>query len=172
MGILDFVKQLLAGRQEHQTKEEAKMAEEKKMTLEEVNAYMKKQCGFVPRMFQIINTVTPDPGRTFADFYATIFGDGALSRKVKELMFMSGGVAYCSPRCIIHVIPAINAGATTMEIFEAASVGMILGGFVPGGPGIPYAFEYALKCLDIEAKYRKGEAWEYLPPPRFDHGVF
>ncbi len=106
---------------------------------------MKKQCGFVPRMFQVINTVTPEPGRTFADFYASIFADGALSRKVKELMFMSGGVAYCSPRCIIHVIPAINAGATTMEIFEAASVGMILGGFVPGGPGIPYAFEYALK---------------------------
>ena len=122
-----------------------------KMTLSQVNEYMQKQCGFVPRMFQIINTVTPE---------------------VKELMFMSGGVAYCSPRCIIHVIPAINAGATTGEIFEAASVGMILGGFVPGGPGIPYAFEYALKCLDIEAKYRKGEKWEYLPAPKFDHGVF
>ena len=38
--------------------------------------------------------------------------------------------------------------------------------------GIPYAFEYALKCLDIEAKYRKGETWEYLPAPKFDHGVF
>jgi len=64
------------------------MAEEKKMTLEEVNEHMKQKCGFVPRMFQI------------------------------------------------------------------------------------YAFEYALKCLDIEAKYRKGEKWEYLPAPRFDHGVF
>src|SRR6266545_6557363 len=121
MGIFAFVKQFLAARPENQTKEEGKMAE-KQMTLEEVNAYMKKQCGFVPRMFQIINTVTPEPGRTFADFYASIFADGALSRKVKELMFMSGGVAYCSPRCIIHVIPAINAGATTGEIFEAASV--------------------------------------------------
>jgi alkylhydroperoxidase/carboxymuconolactone decarboxylase family protein YurZ len=171
MGIIDVIKQFLAVRPENQPKEESKMAE-KKMTTEEVNEYMKKQCGFVPRMFQIINTVTPEPGRTFADFYASIFGDGALSRKVKELMFMSGGVAYCSPRCIIHVIPAINAGATTGEIFEAASVGMILAGFVPGGPGIPYAFEYALKCLDIEAKYRKGEKWEYLPQPKFDHGVF
>jgi hypothetical protein len=55
-----------------------------KMTTEEVNEYMMKQCGFVPRMFKIINTVTPDPGRTFADFYASIFGDGALSKKVKE----------------------------------------------------------------------------------------
>lgn len=172
MGILDFLKQLLASGPETKEKEEMTMADEKKMTVEEVNAYMKKQCGFVPRMFQIINTVTPEPGRTFADFYASIFGDGALSKKVKELMFMSGGVGYCSPRCIIHVIPAINAGATTGEIFEAASVGMILAGFVPGGPGIPYAFEYALKCLDIETKYRKGEKWEYLPAPKFDHGVF
>ena len=173
MGIFEELKKLFApkGSPSGQQKEAA-MADQKKMTVEEVNEYMKKQCGFVPRMFQIINTVTPEPGRTFADFYASIFGDGALSRKIKELMFMSGGVAYCSPRCIIHVIPAINAGASTGEIFEAASVGMILAGFVPGGPGIPYAFEYALKCLDIEGKYRKGEKWEYLPQPKFDHGVF
>jgi alkylhydroperoxidase/carboxymuconolactone decarboxylase family protein YurZ len=148
------------------------MADEKKMTVDEVNEYMKTTMGFVPRMFKIINTVSPDPGKTFADFYATIFGDGALSKKVKELMFMAGGVAYCSPRCIIHAIPAIEAGATSEEVFEAASVGMILAGFVPGGPGIPYAFEYALKCIDIDAKYRKGEEWEYLPQPKFDHGIY
>jgi len=150
----------------------AAMSEEKKMTVEEVNRYMEEKCGFVPRMFKIINTVTPEPGKTFADFYASIFGDGALSKAVKELMFMSGGVAYCSPRCIVHVVPAINAGATSEQVFEAAAVGMILAGFVPGGPGIPYAFEYALKCIDIDAKFRKGEEWEYLPQPRFDHGVY
>lgn len=149
-----------------------KMSTATKMTADEANAYMKEHMGFVPRMFKIVNTVTPVPGKTFADFYESIFGDGALSKKVKELMFMAGGVGYCSPRCIIHVIPAIEAGATTGEIFEAASVGMILAGFVPGGPGIPYAFEYALKCLDIEAKYRKGEEWEYLPQPKFDRGIY
>jgi len=145
---------------------------EKKMTTEEVNQYMKEKCGFVPRMFKIINTVTPDPGRTFADFYASIFSDGALSKAVKELMFMAGGVAYCSPRCIIHVIPAIEAGATSAQVFEAASVGMILAGFVPGGPGIPYAFEYALKCIEIDTNFRAGKEWEYLPQPKFDHGVY
>ncbi len=169
MGIWDEIKKLFA---QHGREEEVKMAEEKKMTAEEVDRYMKEKMGFVPRMFKIINTVTPDPGKTFADFYATIFGDGALSKKIKELMFMAGGVAYCSPRCIIHVIPAIEAGATDAEIFEAASVGMILAGFVPNGPGIPYAFEYALKCIDIATKYRKGEPWEYLPPPKFDHGIY
>ncbi|MEK6673442.1 MAG: carboxymuconolactone decarboxylase family protein [Nitrospirota bacterium] len=172
MGIFDGIKKLLAQTAKPAEQKEAKMTEKKAMTTEEVNEYMKKQCGFVPRMFQIINTVTPEPGRTFADFYASIFADGALSRKIKELMFMAGGVAYCSPRCIIHVVPAINAGATNGEIFEAASVGMILAGFVPGGPGIPYAFEYALKCLDIEGKYRKGEKWEYLPQPKFDRGIY
>lgn len=173
MGILDVIKKLFdSERDDSGTETEVKMAEEKKMTAEEANAYMKKTMGFVPRMFKVVNTVTPDPGRTFADFYATIFGDGALSKKVKELMFTSIGVAYCSPRCIIHVVPAIDAGATTGEIFEAVSVGMIGAGFVPGGPGIPYAFEYALKCLDIDAKYRKGEDWEYLPQPKYDRGIY
>jgi hypothetical protein len=52
------------------------------------------------------------------------------------------------------------AGATDPEIFEAAAVGMCAAGFVPNGPGIPYAFEYAAKCMDIAAKYRAGEKWE------------
>ncbi len=172
MGLVDEIKKFLSKFSETSIPEEGTMSDDKKMSVEEVNEYMMKQCGFVPRMFKTINTVTPEPGRTFADFYASIFGDGALSKKVKELMFMSGGVAYCSPRCIVHVIPAIREGATTGEIFEAASVGMILAGFVPGGPGIPYAFEYALKCLEIEAKFNAGEEWEYIPQPKFDHGIF
>ena len=85
---------------------------------------------------------------------------------------MSGGVAYCSPRCIIHAIPAINAGATSQQIFEAAAVGMMLAGFVPGGNGIPYAFEYAAKCVEIAQKMESGEDWEYLKPPKFDRGIF
>ena len=142
------------------------------MTPEEVNTYMKDQLKFIPRMFAVINQIAPPAGQTFTDFYMSIFGDGALPKKIKELMFMSTGVSYCSPRCIIHVVPAIEAGATDAEIFEAAAVGMIAAGFVPGGPGIPYAFEYAAKCMDIAAKYRAGEEWEYLPAPKFDRGVY
>ncbi|MDA8336624.1 MAG: carboxymuconolactone decarboxylase family protein [Peptococcaceae bacterium] len=148
------------------------MSEEKgRMTAEEVNKYMKETMGFIPRMFGVINQVNPESGRTFADFYNSIWADGALSRKVKELIFTAIGVSYLSPRCIIHVVPAIEAGATDQEIFEAAAVGMIGAGFVPGGPGIPYAFEYAAKVMDIADHYRKGEPWEYLPPPRFDKGI-
>jgi alkylhydroperoxidase/carboxymuconolactone decarboxylase family protein YurZ len=140
-------------------------------TTEEVNAYMKKHMLFVPRMYQVINTVAPDAGMAFANFYQTVFADGAIPKKLKELMFVAIGVAYMSPRCLIHVVPAIEAGATDGEIFEAINVGVVAAGFVPGGPGIPYAFEYGVKVLDIAAKYRKGEKWEYMPPPAFNHGV-
>ncbi len=136
------------------------------------NQYMKEKMLFTPRMFQVINTIAPEAGERFADFYATVWQDGALPRKVKELMFTAIGVAYMSPRCLIHVIPAIEAGATDEEIFEAVTVGTLGAGFVPNGPGIPYAFEYAVKVLDIAAKYRKGEKWEYLASPEFDRGVY
>ena len=126
---------------------------------------------FIPRMYQVINTVAPDAGMAFANFYQTVFADGALPKKVKELMFVAIGVTHMSPRCLIHVVPAIEAGATDAEIFEAVNVAVVGSGFVPGGPGIPYAFEYALKVLDIAAKYRKGEKWEYMPAPSFNNGV-
>ena len=134
---------------------------------EQANAYMKDKMLFTPRMFQIINTVAPEAGERFADFYDSIWQDGALPRKIKELIFTAIGVSYRSPACLIHVIPAIEAGATDGEIFEAVSVGMLAGGFVPNGPGIPYAFQYALKVLEIAGKYRAGEEWEYVIPPDF-----
>lgn len=139
---------------------------------QQANEYMKKLMGFTPRMFQIINTANPEAGEKFAEFYDTIWRDGALSKKVKELMFTAIAVTMMSPRCLIHTVPAVEAGATDAEIFEAVCVGTIGAGFVPNGAGIPYAFEYAAKCLEIAAKYRAGEDWEYLLPAKFDHGVY
>ncbi len=134
---------------------------------EQANAYMKEKMLFTPRMFQVINTVAPEVGERFADFYNSVWADGALPRRIKELMFTSIGVSHRSPACLIHVIPAIEAGATDGEIFEAVAVGMLGGGFVPNGPGIPYAFQYAVKVLEIAAKYRAGEDWEYILPADF-----
>ncbi|MFQ6137267.1 MAG: carboxymuconolactone decarboxylase family protein [Candidatus Hydrothermarchaeales archaeon] len=139
---------------------------------EEANKYMEEKMGFTPRMFKIINTVAPQAGKTFADFYASIWDDGALSKKTKELMFTAIGVAQMSPRCLIHVIPAAKEGATFEEVFEAVAVGMIGAGFVPNGPGIPYAFEYAAKVLEVYQKHKAGEDWEYLLPPKFDRGIY
>jgi len=171
MGILETIKSFLAMRPES-TEKENTMTEEQKMTAAEADQYMEDHMLFTPRMFKVINQLHPLAGKTFADFYESIWGDGALSRKIKELIFMAGGVAYMSPRCIIHVVPAVKAGATIGEVFEAAAVGMMLAGFVPGGNGIPYAFEYAAKCVDIAQKMESGEDWEYLTPPKFDRGIF
>ncbi len=148
------------------------MGEGKNLTPDEANKYMEEHMLFTPRMFKVINQLNPTAGKTFADFYESLWGDGALSRKVKELIFMAGGVAYMSPRCIVHVLPAIKAGATVEEVFEAAAVGTILAGFVPNGPGIPYAFEYAVKCVELAQKIQKGEEWEYLEPPKFNRGIY
>jgi alkylhydroperoxidase/carboxymuconolactone decarboxylase family protein YurZ len=171
MGILETIKSFLAMRPESTGKENT-MAEEKQMTAAEANQYMEDHMLFTPRMFKTINELHPIAGKTFADFYESIWGDGNLSRKIKELIFMAGGVAYMSPRCIIHVVPAVKAGATIGEVFEAAAVGMMLAGFVPGGNGIPYAFEYAAKCVEIAQKMESGEDWEYLKPTQFDRGIF
>jgi len=113
----------------------------------EANEYMDAVSGFNPRMFKIINTVSTDAGVCFGNYYSTVFSDGALTQKIKELMFMSGGVGTMSSKCIVHVIPACENGATIPEVFEAVTVGVALGGFSPRGAGLPYAFDYALKCV-------------------------
>ncbi len=171
MRILENIKSFLGMRPESAEKEEI-MSDGKNMTAGEADKYMEEHMGFTPRMFKVINQLNPVAGKTFADFYESIWADGALSKKVKELMFMSTGVAYMSPRCLIHVVPAMKAGATPTEVFEAGAVGCLAAGFVPNGPGIPYAFEYAAKCFELATKIEKGEDWEYLLPPKFDHGIY
>lgn len=152
-------------------KEGQEMAEKKELTPEEANQYMEEVMGFVPRMFRVINQMNPEAGKTFADFYNSLWKDGAISKKMKELIFTAIGVATMSPRCLIHVVPAMKAGATVEEVFEAASIGVIAAGFVANGKGIPYAFEYAVKAVEIAQKFQAGEDWEYLPEPKFDHGI-
>src|SRR3712207_6778961 len=128
---------------------------------QEANEYMKGKMLFTPRMFQTINTVAPGAGELCAEYYEVIFGNGAIPRKLKALIFVASGVTWRSPACLIHVIPAIEAGATDGEIFEAVAVATNAAGFVPGGAGIPYAFQYAVKVLEITAKYRAGRSEEH-----------
>ena len=120
MGILKTLKSFPAMEPESIGKERI-MAEN--LTAEQADKYMEEKMLFTPRMFKVINQLAPQAGKTFADFYESIWADGNLPRKIKELIFMAGGVAYMSPRCIIHVVPAVKAGATVGEVFEAAAVG-------------------------------------------------
>lgn len=61
--------------------------------------------------------------------------DGALSKKVKELMALAIGVnSHCEGCIIAHVKGALKAGATLEEIAEAVGVSILMG----GGPAQVY----------------------------------
>lgn len=140
------------------------MAKEK---TEDVLEYVDEKMYFIPRFLKALAPYAPEAVRKFADYYGEGKKDNHLKRKHKELLFTAIGVATSSPRCIVHVIPAIRAGATREEVAEAVLVGLFATGFYPGNVGIPYSAEYASKVLEIEEKYRRGEPWEYLVPEEY-----
>jgi AhpD family alkylhydroperoxidase len=140
---------------------------QKKEEMTETEKYIDEKMFMLPRFLKPVAGAAPTTAKLFADFYNSIWADGNLKRKHKELMFTAIAIATKSPRCLVHVTAAIRGGATDGEIFEACAVGFLAAGFYPGGPGIPYAFEYAMKVLEITDKVRKGQPWEYLLPPEF-----
>lgn len=136
--------------------------------VKEAQEFCLKKQNFGMRLAQDLATLDPDTAKIFASFYGNVFGDGAIKGYMKELMLLAVGISHLSPACLIHTVGAINGGATDDEIFEAVSVGANAAGYVPGGPGIPYAFQYAKKALEVAHKYRAGEKWDdYLTPPSF-----
>jgi alkylhydroperoxidase/carboxymuconolactone decarboxylase family protein YurZ len=134
---------------------------------EEVLEYVERKMYFIPRFINTLAARSPQVAKKFADYYEGGRADKHLKRKEKELIFTAIGVATSSPRCIVHVIPAIKAGATREEVMEAVMVGLFATGFYPNNVGIPYAAEYAMKVLEIDERYRKGEPWEYLVPEEY-----
>ena len=61
--------------------------------------------------------------------------DGALSRKVKELMAMTIGIVHGCDGCIAsHAKGAVRAGATEQETAEAIALGIMM----HGGPATIY----------------------------------
>ncbi|MCI0393040.1 MAG: carboxymuconolactone decarboxylase family protein [Acidobacteria bacterium] len=85
----------------------------------------------------------------FAQLHGKSLTDGALSRKVKELIALGIAIAARCDACIAyHVHDALRAGATRQEIVETIGVAMLMG----GGPATMYgceAFE-ALEQFEIE----------------------
>jgi len=85
-----------------------------------------------------------EPFTSFAQLHGAALADGALSRKVKELMSLAISVSGRCQGCIAyHVHDALRAGATRQEILEAIGVSIFMG----GGPSMVYGCE-ALKALD------------------------
>ena len=86
----------------------------------------------------------PGPMSGFARLHRKSIEDGALSRKVKEMMAVAISIVVGCEGCIAyHVHDAVEAGATRAELLEAVSVGLMMG----GGPGSVYA-THALEAVD------------------------
>ena len=86
----------------------------------------------------------PGPMSGFARLHRKSIEDGALSRKVKEMMAVAISIVVGCEGCIAyHVHDAVEAGATRAELLEAVSVGLMMG----GGPGSIYAAQ-ALEAID------------------------
>ena len=86
----------------------------------------------------------PGPMSGFARLHRKSIEDGALSRKVKEMMAVAISIVVGCEGCIAyHVHDAVEAGVTRAELLEAVSVGLMMG----GGPGSIYA-THALEAID------------------------
>ena len=71
----------------------------------------------------------PDAVHGFSGLFTKVMKDGALSHKEKELVALGIGVTQrCAPCIRLHVQKALDAGATSEQILEAASVAVMMGG--------------------------------------------
>lgn len=86
----------------------------------------------------LLAQANPEAAEAFSAFSRAATKDGALSRKVKELIALGIAIAVRCKYCIaIHAQLAINAGATKEEMLEAAEVAVLMG----GGPARTYVTE-------------------------------
>lgn len=87
----------------------------------------------------------PKVKKGFSQFSAEVIKDGALSAKIKEIMAVALAVGLRCEYCVrFHVPEAVKAGASRVEILEAAGVSMLMA----GGPTETYSAVVLLEVLD------------------------
>ena len=100
--------------------------------------------------FEKMKQAAPDMVKGFGGLFLNIMKDGALKKKEKELVALGIAVAQrCEPCINLHVQKCHEAGNSTAEILEAASVAVMM----QGGPAythIPVVIE-ALESLAPKA---------------------
>ena len=93
---------------------------------------------------RMYNKLMVDTDPFFKDFGSlddTVYSDGAISKKNKELMGLAISVVSRCNECILyHINESHNAGATKDEIIEAIKIGVIGGGSITY-PNARFAFE-------------------------------
>jgi len=105
---------------------------------------MKQSIDEVMGMMGDLSKHQPESLRHFKAFMGEVLKEGVLDTKTKELIAVGTSITARCKYCIaLHVKKALDAGANRDEIFEAATVAMLMG----GGPAMTYIVEVK-KALD------------------------
>lgn len=80
----------------------------------------------------------PEEMQGFSQFMEAVLKPGALDLKTKELIALATALTARCKYCIaLHTEKALHAGATEKEIWEVATVAVMMG----GGPALTYVAE-------------------------------
>ncbi|MEJ2248503.1 MAG: carboxymuconolactone decarboxylase family protein [Candidatus Lokiarchaeota archaeon] len=89
----------------------------------------------IEETFQEYGQINPEAMNGFKKFMSKTKEDGALSRKMKEIIGVALSVSRHCEWCVpFHVKNALDAGATKQEIMEACLVAVMMG----GGPSLMF----------------------------------
>jgi len=92
----------------------------------------------VKRALGKLGQQAPEEMKCFSKFMETVLKPGKLDLKTKELIALGTAITARCRYCIgIHTQKALAAGATEDEIWEAATVSIMMG----GGPALTYVAE-------------------------------
>jgi AhpD family alkylhydroperoxidase len=114
-------------------------------------AEMREAMQDVKRAMAELNRQVPEEMKGFTEFMGQVLKPGKLDLKTKELIALGMALTARCKYCIgIHTEKALSAGASPAEIWEVATVAMMMG----GGPALTYVAELR-KALE-----------EFLPQPK------
>jgi len=104
------------------------------------------------RAMSELNRQVPDEMKCFTEFMSAVLKPGKLDLKTKELIALGMGLTARCKYCIgIHTEKALNAGATPGELWEVATVAVMMG----GGPALTYVAELQKAIDEIDAGGRQ-----------------
>ena len=107
--------------------------------------------------------ILDEPNQVVRRFFALdtqTYKAGALDVKTKELMGLTASMVLRCDDCIsYHVAQCKEAGVTREEMFEAFSVGLVVGGSI--------VIPHLRRAVDFLDRLEQGEA---AAPPTHDHG--
>ena len=107
--------------------------------------------------------ILDEPNQVVRRFFALdtqTYAAGALDVKTKELMGLTASMVLRCDDCIsYHVAQCKDAGVTREELFEAFSVGLVVGGSI--------VIPHLRRAVDFLDRLEQGDA---ATPPVHDHG--